>query len=169
DRPGTAAALAALRVRLLLDNNLSPRLVDLLTAPGWNVTHVRHLGLHRAPDHDVLQAARDSQRILVSADTDFGQSLARSRASGPSVVLVRRVIGRRVDDLAALLHPTWPAAAWSPSAMTTDLDRTPAGRDDGRAAGAAHRSFVKLLAAYIRGVHPRSRPSTRSQPLELPG
>jgi predicted nuclease of predicted toxin-antitoxin system len=95
-------------VRLLLDNNLSPRLVDLLTAPGWNVTHVRHLGLHRAPDHDVLQAARDSQRILVSADTDFGQLLARSRASGPSVVLVRRVIGRRVDDLAALLHDHLP-------------------------------------------------------------
>ena len=95
-------------MRLLLDNNLSPRLVDLLTAPGWDVTHVRHLALHRAPDRDVLQAARDSQRILVSADTDFGQLLARSRATGPSVVLVRRVMGRRVEDLAALLHHHLP-------------------------------------------------------------
>ena len=39
----------------------------------------------------------------MSADTDFGALLASSHATGPSVVFVRRVIGRRVNDLADIL------------------------------------------------------------------
>lgn len=46
--------------------------------------------------------------MLVSADTDFGTLLAASRATGPSVVLVRRVAARRVDQLAALLLANLP-------------------------------------------------------------
>jgi predicted nuclease of predicted toxin-antitoxin system len=90
-------------VRLLLDNNLSPRLVDVLAKDGWDAVHVGSLGLRAASDRVVLQAARDDGRILVSADTDFGTLLAASHEPGPSVVLVRRVIGRRVEQLAGLL------------------------------------------------------------------
>ncbi len=91
-------------MRLLLDNNLSPRLTPLLADFGWDVLHVRDLGLHSASDDVVLECARAGERFLVSADTDFGLLLARSRATGPSVVLVRRVVERRVEDLAHLLH-----------------------------------------------------------------
>ncbi len=56
----------------------------------------------------MLQTALEHGRILVSADTDFGPLLAASRASGPSVVLVRRVVGRRVDALAALMVANLP-------------------------------------------------------------
>ena len=59
-------------MRLLLDNNLSPRLVELLTLEGWDVAHVRALGLRAATDKVVLEAARNDHRVLVSADTDFG-------------------------------------------------------------------------------------------------
>jgi predicted nuclease of predicted toxin-antitoxin system len=90
-------------MRALLDNNLSPRLVPLLGAAGWDVVHVAALGLESADDTDVLAAARESGRVLVSADTDFGGLLARTRATGPSIVLVRRVVGRRVEVLAGLL------------------------------------------------------------------
>ncbi len=45
----------------------------------------------------------DERRVLISADTDFGQILSRSGARKPSVVLVRRVAGRRVEALADLL------------------------------------------------------------------
>jgi predicted nuclease of predicted toxin-antitoxin system len=95
-------------VRVLLDNNLSPRLVALLTEAGWDVTHVSSFGLRAAPDHIVLETALRDERVLVSADTDFGALLASSHATGPSVVLVRRVIGRRVNDLAGILIANLP-------------------------------------------------------------
>ncbi|MFC4946810.1 DUF5615 family PIN-like protein [Pseudonocardia sp. GCM10023141] len=95
-------------MRFLLDNNLSPRLVELLGAAGWDVVHVGTLGLRAAADKIVLRAAQDDARILVSADTDFGAILAASHESGPSVVLVRRVADRRAEDLARLLLANLP-------------------------------------------------------------
>jgi predicted nuclease of predicted toxin-antitoxin system len=95
-------------VRLLLDNNLSPRLVEILTQEGWDVVHVSALGLRAATDKVVLATAHDDDRVLVSADTDFGTLLAITHDPGPSVVLVRRVDGRRVDDLADILVTNLP-------------------------------------------------------------
>lgn len=95
-------------MRLLLDNNLSPRLTPLLEAAGHDVVHVRDLGLAAAPDSDVLQRARDEQRVLISADTDFGTLLARTGDTGPSVVLLRQTQGRRAAQLAALLTANLP-------------------------------------------------------------
>ena len=56
-----------------------------------------------------MQAARDDDRGVVSADTDFGTLLARSGATRPSVVLVRTSTGRRPHQLAALLAANLPA------------------------------------------------------------
>ncbi len=98
-------------MRVLLDNNLSPRMVPALSSAGWDVVHVRSIGLRDAEDDVVLEAARSDDRILISADTDFGALLASSHAPTPSVVLVRRVAGRRVEALAALLLANLPEAA----------------------------------------------------------
>ena len=57
-------------MRLLLDNNLSRKVADLLRAAGLDVVHVRDIGLHAAHDETVLAAARSDARVLVSADTD---------------------------------------------------------------------------------------------------
>jgi predicted nuclease of predicted toxin-antitoxin system len=95
-------------MRLLLDNNLSPRLVELLGPAGWDVVHVGALGLRAASDKIVLRTAHDDARILVSADTDFGALLAASHEAGPSVVLVRRVADRRAEDLARILLVNLP-------------------------------------------------------------
>jgi predicted nuclease of predicted toxin-antitoxin system len=98
-------------MRALLDNNLSPRLVPLLEASGWDVVHVGALGLQKADDETVLRTAREAERVLISADTDFGQLLAHMRASAPSIVLVRRVVGRQVPVLAGLLLANLPPLA----------------------------------------------------------
>jgi predicted nuclease of predicted toxin-antitoxin system len=95
-------------MRLLLDNNLSPRLAVVLSKAGWDTVHVAALGLRAAPDPVVMRTALDDDRILVSADTDFGALLAATHANRPSVVLVRRVVGRRVEALAALLLANLP-------------------------------------------------------------
>lgn len=95
-------------MRLLLDNNLSLRLGEVLVMEGWDVAHVRSLGLRAASDEVVLRRACDDARTLVSADTDFGALLAASHEPGPSVVLVRRVVGRRVHELAGILIANLP-------------------------------------------------------------
>jgi predicted nuclease of predicted toxin-antitoxin system len=90
-------------MRLLLDNNLSPRLAELLRESVHECEHVRDHGLQAAADEVVMQHARDNGQILVSADTDFGTLLARTGADKPSVVLIRRSGGRRTADLASVL------------------------------------------------------------------
>lgn len=90
-------------MRLLLDENLSEKLVPLFTAAGHDVTHVRQLGLAGTLDPEVLELAVQDNRILVSADTDFGTLLARTHAKSPSFVLIRRLVGRRVDEMASVV------------------------------------------------------------------
>jgi len=80
-------------MRFLIDNNLSPRLVAILAESGHDAVHVRDRELHAATDEVVLEWARLEQRVLLSADTDFGTILAHSRARSPSVVLLRRLVG----------------------------------------------------------------------------
>ncbi|MEI7057425.1 DUF5615 family PIN-like protein [Nocardioides sp. CCNWLW239] len=90
-------------MRLLLDENLSEKLVPLLVAGGNDVIHVRQLGLAGTLDPDVLELAKRDERILVSADTDFGTLLARTHATSPSFVLIRRLVGRRVHEIARVV------------------------------------------------------------------
>lgn len=67
-------------MRFLLDQNLAPALADGLSRAGHDAAHVRDRGLSRADDATVLELARTEERILISADTDFGTLLARSGA-----------------------------------------------------------------------------------------
>jgi predicted nuclease of predicted toxin-antitoxin system len=90
-------------VKLLLDANLSPRLVSLLTRAGHDVAHVFDLGMAEADDETILARALIEERAVVTADTDFVTMLALTGAELPSVVLVRRNAGRRVAALASLL------------------------------------------------------------------
>ncbi|HEY5857357.1 MAG TPA: DUF5615 family PIN-like protein [Aldersonia sp.] len=82
-------------MRLLLDENLSPAMSGFLVEAGHDVVHVRDRGLTSASDDAVLAAAATEERVLIRADTDFGTLLARSGANKPSVVLIRRTVGRR--------------------------------------------------------------------------
>jgi predicted nuclease of predicted toxin-antitoxin system len=41
--------------------------------------------------------------VIISADTDFGALLAHSRATQPSVILVRAIVDRRPPELAAII------------------------------------------------------------------
>jgi predicted nuclease of predicted toxin-antitoxin system len=91
-------------VRFLLDNNLSQGLAVGLREAGHDVLHVRDMDLGAADDETVLAFARDEDRVLMSADTDFGGILARSSGCNrPSVILFRRDGGRRPAEQLSLL------------------------------------------------------------------
>lgn len=90
-------------MRFLVDQNLSPRLAVVLGERGHDAVHTSHLGLETAPDSAVLERARNDGRMLISADSDFGTILASTRAVRPSILYIRRVQGRRVEQLAELI------------------------------------------------------------------
>lgn len=106
-------------MRFLLDEGSSPRVADVLSGAGHDVRHVRDLGLAGGSGADVLQAAADDDRVLLTLDTDFGTLLAHSGAGLPSVVLFRGDVTRRPAGQAELLQANltrsssrWPRARW---------------------------------------------------------
>jgi predicted nuclease of predicted toxin-antitoxin system len=76
-------------IRLLLDQGLAPRTAALLRQQGFDAIHVTAIGLDRAEDADILEAARAGQRVCVTLDHDFHAHLAISSQGRPSVILIR--------------------------------------------------------------------------------
>ena len=86
----------------LIDNAISPSLSRHLKQAGHDCVHVRDYGLASAIDAVIFEKAAAEDRILISADTDFGTLLAERQASRPSVVLFRRTSGNRLLEFGLL-------------------------------------------------------------------
>lgn len=75
-------------MKLLFDQNLSPRLAALLAAEYPGSAHVRHAGLASASDPVIWNYAITNGFAIVSKDSDFEQR-ALLHGSPPKVIWVR--------------------------------------------------------------------------------
>lgn len=80
-----------------------------LTEAGYDTLHVRDVGLSSASDAEILAFAEREDRVIISADTDFGTLLTLRRKSKPSFILLRGEIERRPELQAAALIRELPA------------------------------------------------------------
>ncbi len=74
-------------MKLLVDMNLSPDWVKVLTEAGWEVTHWSTIGDFHATDS--IAWAKKNGHVVFTHDLDFGAALALTQAEGPSVIQVR--------------------------------------------------------------------------------
>jgi predicted nuclease of predicted toxin-antitoxin system len=77
-------------MKLVIDMNLSPRLVPLLSDAGHQTVFWETIGKPNAEDAEILTWARENGYVVLTNDLDFGTILAATGLGSPSVVQIRR-------------------------------------------------------------------------------
>jgi predicted nuclease of predicted toxin-antitoxin system len=78
-------------VKLLLDENLSPKVAEALTRDdGLDACHIRDRGLLGATDPEVLERAFGEDRIFVTKNVGDFEKLARARELHAGIVLIEQ-------------------------------------------------------------------------------
>ncbi len=67
-----------------------------------DATHVREIGERDSADVTILRVAVEQSAIVVTQDNDFPQLPALSKASGPSIVLLREGSPNEPEEIVAL-------------------------------------------------------------------
>jgi predicted nuclease of predicted toxin-antitoxin system len=70
--------------RFLLDQGLAPGAAALLRNDGWDAVHVSEIEMQTAEDVEILNVARQTDRICITLDHDFHAHLAIARSGRPS-------------------------------------------------------------------------------------
>jgi predicted nuclease of predicted toxin-antitoxin system len=76
-------------VKFLADMGISPKTVAFLHTLGHDAVHLAEQGLERLSDRNIVAKARQEGRIVLVHDLGFGELLAASGATLPSVITFR--------------------------------------------------------------------------------
>lgn len=109
-------------MKLLFDQNLSPKLAARLGPLYPGSAHVQQFGLDFADDDSVWDHARDYGYAIVTKDADFG-NMAVVRGSPPKVIwlLIGNCTTARVETLLRASHASVEAFGLDPALSLISL------------------------------------------------
>ena len=76
-------------MKIVIDMNLSPKWVEVLTSADHKCVHWSEVGSANASDREILLWARSKRFVVFTHDLDFGAILAATDADSPSVLQLR--------------------------------------------------------------------------------
>ena len=87
-------------LRLVIDVNLSPEWVPVLTEAGFDTVHWAQVGDPSATDREIMDRAVNNGYVVFSHDLDFSTMLALTHAGGPSLVQLRgpKVLPEQISE-----------------------------------------------------------------------
>ncbi len=75
-------------MRLLFDQNISHRILDLISKNFQESTHIKNLGLHNKTDIEIWNYAKENNYTIVTFDSDFND-FSTLYGSPPKVIWLR--------------------------------------------------------------------------------
>jgi len=76
-------------MQFLTDQDVYHVTIEQLRKKGHNVATAKELGMQRAADQDLLTKARETDRLLLTRDKDFGALVFLGREKSAGVILLR--------------------------------------------------------------------------------
>jgi predicted nuclease of predicted toxin-antitoxin system len=76
-------------MKFLADMGISPHTVAYLKDHGHDAVHLHEQNLDRLPDTAIFEKARRENRTILTHDLDFGELVAASGATLPSIIVFR--------------------------------------------------------------------------------
>lgn len=75
-------------MKFITDENLGVKIPNYLKSLGYDVLSVTNVALSK-PDTDILKLANQENRILITADKDFGELVFKEKLIHSGVILLR--------------------------------------------------------------------------------
>jgi len=93
-------------MKFLLNMNVPRKLGRRLTSEGHECRHVGDIGMAQVGDLVILKEARENKEIIITHDLDYGDLLAFSGETKPSVIIFR-VRNTHADNLFKQIVEAW--------------------------------------------------------------
>ena len=112
-------------MKLILDMNISPKLVNLLIQRNINAKHWCMVGENDAKDSEIFAYAKENDCIIVTSDLDFTTILSVSQAKKPSIIQIRKQnlhLATLAEALSVLVN-RWENELQSGAILTLDMNK----------------------------------------------
>ena len=112
-------------MKLLLDQGLPRSAAASLRNAGIDTIHVGEIGMSEAEDVEIIQRAREEERVVATLDADFHTLLALDEATSPSVIRIRieRLRAQALTDLLLMVIAECQEELEQGSAITVEPSR----------------------------------------------